>query len=74
MMLDKESLNTLSHDELVFIADKALRNLNYIGETIVSYDKMHISADQAIESTRQYLSWMPANVESIKTMAKTAQK
>lgn len=57
--MDKETLMTLSKEQLIHIINKCDRSLFLIGEVCVSESKMNLSSDKAVEEIRNFIYHIP---------------
>lgn len=56
---DKEVLNQLSKEQLIYLIEQFYHSQFLISETCVEESKQHISSERAVDSIRKYLYNMP---------------
>lgn len=56
----KEILNQLSKEQLIYLIEQFYHSQFLIGETCVDESKCHISSDRAVDEIRSYLYDMPS--------------
>ena len=65
---EKEVLNQLSKEQLIYLIEQLKRSQFFIGETCVDESKLHISSKHAVEEIRKYIYHIPFadNAEELK--------
>lgn len=65
---DKEALNQLSKEQLIYLIEQLDRSQFLITEACVDESKCHISSDKAVDKIRSYIYDMPSmcNVTNLK--------
>ena len=56
---EKEVLNQLSKEQLIYLIEQLNRSLWFIGETCVDESKLHISSENAVKEIRSYIYDIP---------------
>lgn len=57
---DKEALNQLSKEQLIYLIEQLYHSQFLISEICVDESKMHIASDRAVDKIRGYLYNMPS--------------
>lgn len=57
---EKDVLNELSKEQLIYLIEQLHRSQCLISETCVDESKMHISSDKAVNKIRDYIYQMPS--------------
>ena len=57
---EKNVLNELSKEQLIYLLDQQYRSLFLISEVCVSESKWHIDAKEAVKRIRDYIYHMPS--------------
>ena len=66
---DKEVLNELSKEQLIYLIEQMDKSLFLIGEVCVDESKCHISSDKAVDKIRSYIYDMPSLHDVTETKA-----
>lgn len=57
---NKEMLNELSKEQLIYLIERLKYSLDLIGIVCVDESKRHIDSDKAIDEIRNYIYYMPS--------------
>ena len=66
---EKDILNELSKEQLIYLIDQMRHSLCLIGETCVEESKLHIDSDEAVDKIRNYIYDMPSLYNAIELKA-----
>lgn len=67
--IEKECLNELSKEQLIYLIEQMERSLCIIGEVCVSESKMHIDSDKAVNKIRENIYHMPSLYDPVEVAA-----
>ena len=56
---EKEVLNQLSKEQLIYLIEQLNRSQFFISETCVDESKLHISSEHAVKEIRKYIYHIP---------------